>query len=367
MDIVRVLAFIAGLIIVFIMLGSAIRAFVLPRNARDFVTTVVFRGVFIIMTPWVRMTRPYRLRDRAAAVFVPVGLLVLPIVWLTVVAAGYTLMYWAVGIDNWSEALTLSGSSILTLGFAVPKDMTMTIMAFSEATIGLILVALLIAYIPTMYSAFSRRELVVTSLLSRAGSPATAYHMLGRFHSYASLSLLDDLWAEWENWFHDIEESHTSLAPLPFFRSPKPDRSWVLAACILLDTVALVISTLDVPRNPRAGFCMREGWMTLRYIASFFGLPYNENPASTDPISITKAQFDEAYDHLAQLGVPLKPDRELAWRDFAGWRVNYDSVIMVLAQLTMAPDAPWMPEKSRRRVTIGKQRLVKEKELFKKW
>ena len=354
MELLRVLVFVVGFTIAFSTLGSAIRTFVLPRNARDKLTTGVFRVVFLLMTPWVRRSLPYKRRDGALSLFVPIALLTLPAVWLVVVAAGYMLMFWALGTDAWADAFTLSGSSMLTLGFAVPKDIPTTILAFSEATMGLILVALLIAYLPTMYSAFSRRELAVAALLSRAGSPASAHQMLGRFYTFASLSLLDDLWVEWEEWFHDVEESHTSLAALPFFRSPRPERSWVLGACILLDTAALVVSTLDVPYNPRSAFCMREGWIALRYIATFFGLPHNENPTPTDPISVSRAQYDEAYNHLAELGVPLKPDREQAWRDFAGWRVNYDSVIVALASLTLAPDAPWLPEKFRGDVWSGR-------------
>jgi hypothetical protein len=44
--------------------------------------------------------------------------------------------------------------------------------------------------------------------------------------------------------------------------------------------------------------------------------------------------------------VPLKADLEQAWRDFAGWRVNYDRVLLSLASLTMAPYAPWSSDRS---------------------
>jgi hypothetical protein len=90
--------------------------------------------------------------------------------WLTLVLIGYTLMYRAFGFEDWQAAFTVSGSSLLTLGFSMVKDVPTTILAFSEAAIGLILIALLIAYLPTIYSAFSRREAVVTLLEVRAGN-----------------------------------------------------------------------------------------------------------------------------------------------------------------------------------------------------
>jgi hypothetical protein len=153
------------------------------------------------------------------------------------------------------------------------------------------------------------------------------------------------LWTSWEAWFVDIEESHTSLAALSFFRSPQPHRSWVTAAGAVLDAASLVLSAVDIPRDTQADLCIRAGYLALRYIASFFRISYNPDPAPTDPISITKKEFDAACDELAEVGVPLKPDREQAWRDFAGWRVNYDTVLLALAELTMAPPAPWSSDR----------------------
>src|SRR5205085_8392901 len=122
----------------------------------------------------------------------------------------------------------------------------------SEATIGLILVALLIAYLPTMYAAFSRREAAVSMLEVRAGSPPSAVEMILRFHRLNRLVYFNTLWTSWEVWFVELEESHTSLAALAFFRSPHPDRSWITAAGTVLDAAALVISTVDIPPDPQA-------------------------------------------------------------------------------------------------------------------
>jgi hypothetical protein len=197
-----------------------------------------------------------------------------------------------------------------------------------------------------MYAAFSKREAAVTMLEVRAGSPPSATEMLTRFHRLERLDKLNELWVSWEVWFVELEESHTSLAALNFFRSPRANRSWVTAAGAILDAASLVSSTVDIPKDTQADLCIRAGFLALRYIADFFGISYNANPKPDDPISIRKEEFDAAYAQLAQVGVPLKPDREQAWRDFAGWRVNYDTVLVELARLTVAPLAPWSSDRS---------------------
>jgi hypothetical protein len=265
---------------------------------------------------------------------------------LTFVLVGYMGMFWAIGVRPWQAAFVVSGSSLLTLGFAPVNNVPQTILAFSEATLGLILVALLIAYLPTMYSAFSRREAAVAMLEVRAGSPPSAVEMILRFSRIHGLNRLAEQWVIWETWFTEIEESHTSLAALVFFRSPQPDRSWITAAGAVLDAAALTASTLDLPRDPQAELCIRAGYLALRRIADFFDIPYPPAPQPDDPISISREEFEAAYEQLAQQDVPLKPDRDRAWRDFAGWRVNYDTVLLALAGLTMAPYAPWSSDRS---------------------
>ena len=154
------------------------------------------------------------------------------------------------------------------------------------------------------------------------------------------------LWVQWEQWFADIEESHTSLAALVFFRSPQPDHSWVTAAGAILDAAALLRSTLDVPHDAQADLCIRAGYLALRRIADYFNISYNRDPKPGDPISINRDEFDAAYDQLAAANVPMKTDRDQAWRDFSGWRVNYDTVLLALAAITMAPYAPWSSDRS---------------------
>jgi hypothetical protein len=349
MDMWRVLGFILGLFLVLWTLASAIRTFVLPRSAPDRLTFFVFLGMRRLFDLRLLKAASYEQRDRIMAFFAPVSLLMLVPAWLTLVLIGYTLMYRAFGFEDWQAAFTVSGSSLLTLGFSMVKDVPTTILAFSEAAIGLILIALLIAYLPTIYSAFSRREAVVTLLEVRAGSPPSAVEMLSRFHRLKRMEKLNELWVTWEQWFADVEESHTSLAALAFFRSPQSDRSWITAAGTILDTASLVSAAVDVPRDVQAELTIRAGYICLRRICDFFAIKYNAEPSPNDPISISRIEFDAVCDELAAVGVPMKPDRDQAWRNYAGWRVNYDVPLLALASLTMAPYAPWSSDRSLRR------------------
>jgi hypothetical protein len=104
---------------------------------------------------------------------------------------------------------------------------------------------------------------------------------------------------------------------------------------------------VDRPPSPDAELCIRAGYVALRRIADFFGIDHNPNPHWPEvPISIDRREYDQVCRELIEAGVPLKSDLDQAWRDFAGWRVNYDRVLLALASLTMAPYAPWSSDRS---------------------
>ncbi len=342
----RVVVFLLGAFLVSVTVFSAVQTFVLPRSAPDQITRLVFVAIRRLFTLRMHWARSYGERDRVMALYAPLSLLALVPAWLALILAGYMGMFWALGMGTWYESFRLSSSSLLTLGFANAEGLLTAVLEFSEAAIGLILVALLIAYLPTMYAAFSRRETAVTLLEVRAGNPPSASEMLLRFQRIHGLDQLGEIWRSWETWFADVEESHTSLPALVFFRSPQPDHSWITAAGAVLDTASLTLAAVDTPHNFQADLCIRAGFLALRRIADFFGISYIPDPHyPADPISIQREEFDACLEELRNGGVPLKEDRDQAWHDFAGWRVNYDSVLLALAGLTMAPYAPWISDR----------------------
>src|SRR5205085_6378380 len=240
-----------------------------------------------------------------------------------------------------------SGSAVFTLGFERPPSAGAEALVFSEAAIGLVLLALLISYLPALYGAFSRREAAVTALEVRAGAPPWGVVMIERYFILGRPEKLNEVWTRWEDWFVDVEETHTSFAALAFFRSPQPDHGWVIAAGAVLDGAALLVSSVDVPRDVQAEICIRAGYLALRRIAAFFRIPFVPDPRFPEHgVSVTRDEFDHALERLEAAGAPLKPDRDRAWQDFAGWRVNYDDVLIALAGLTIAPVAPWSSDRA---------------------
>lgn len=336
----RVLVFAIGLFVVARALSSAIRVFVLPRASNEPIARIVFTWMRRLFEVVIR-GKPYAFRDRVLAYFAPVSLLLLPVVWLSLVLAGYSAIFWAFGVDSPGDALRVSGSSLFTLGFAPTAGTAEDVAAFSEAGIGLLLLALLISYLPTMYASFSRRELAVNLLEIRADSPPSAIAMIQRFHRLGRMDHFHAQLELWETWFADIGETHTSLAALAFFRSPQRDHSWVNAAGAIMDGAALYRSVVDVPKDIQADLTIRAGYLTLRRIADFFRVTYEREPGPDTPCSISEEDFGIACDELAASGVPLRADRAQAWRDFRGWRINYDQTLLALARLTMAPPAHW--------------------------
>ena len=161
--------------------------------------------------------------------------------------------------------------------------------------------------------------------------------MLERAHLAGYLHEMDRVWESWMTWFTELSETHTSLAVLSFFRSPNPHRSWITASGAVLDAASLRMAVLNIQFTPAGGLCIRSGYLALREIAAFFGFDFDDDPRPDDPISISREEFDEVYERLGASGVPVRPDRDRAWRDFRGWRVNYDGVLIALGRLRHGP------------------------------
>jgi hypothetical protein len=358
----RVLATVGGVVLVVWALLSAVKTIVLPRAAASVVVTAVFinlRRVFdLICNP----KRSFAFRDRVMAYYAPIGLLLLPLMWVIMLLIAYTGIYWGTGIKPLSEALAISGSSLFTLGFDRPASLGHIVLSFSEAFLGLGIVALVISYLPSIYGAFSRREVLVGKLEGRAGLPPSPAELLTRYARIGWIDRIDEeLFPPWETWFADIEEGHTSQAALNFLRSPHPGRSWITAAACVPDTAAITNAVIAKPHDPRADLMLRGGFICLRRIADYFELSYDPDPRPDDPISVSRREFDLLCVELDAAGVPLKPDRDQAWRDFAGWRVNYDAVLVELCALVMAPPGVWSTDRvtgPRRRIKIARRTML---------
>ncbi len=343
---IDVLLVVLGTVIVLGTLLSAIRTVVLPRAAATLIGKLLFpaaRRVFLWMAG---RRKSFEDKDRVLALHAPTVLLALPFVWSTLVALGFSLVFMGVTDLRFEAAFELSGSSLLTLGFASHDGAVPRLLIFSEAAMGLIIVALLITFLPSLYSAYTRREVAVNTLEVRAGVPASAAEMLIRHSRIMGLDTLADTYPEWEHWFVELEETHTAFPILVFFRGPTAQRSWLTAAGAVLDAGSLLMALLDGPRRrPPVELAIRAGFIALRRIADSFGIPYDPDPQPTDSISIRRDEFDALAQRLREAELVLVDDLDQAWRDFAGWRVNYDAVLLGLAKLVVTPPAPWVSDR----------------------
>lgn len=343
----RVLVGVAGTAVVLVTIMSAIRTTILPRGTQSRVSSAVISVTRFLFRLRARRSQAYESRDRIMAMLGPVALLAILASWLLLVLFGFTLIYLGATVLSGAKALELSGSSMFTLGTTSARGFGPLLLTYGEAGIGLLLLALLITYLPSIYGAFSRRENGVALFEVRAGNPPRAATMMIRFHRIEEPQFrLTELWQQWESWFADVEETHSTFPILAFFRSPLPQRSWITAAGALLDGAAFWAGAIEHPTDPDAQLCLRAGFLTLRRIAALFSIRFDPDPPPDGPIAITREEWEKDMDEMAEAGVPVKADRDEAWAAWRGWRVNYDHVLLELARMVEAPIAPWNSDRS---------------------
>lgn len=342
MDAVRWVCAAIGVVIVAVTLDSVFRTLVVPRALTSRLTFAISR---LAVAPFSflsgRYSDDYAKRDRILALQAPTAILVQLLIWMLLLIFGFGLILWPLGPSTLPEALRQSGSSVLTLGFAATRTVPATIVSFVEAAAGLIVVALQIGYLPTLYAAFNRRETLVTRLQSRAGEPAWGPEILARHQLVASIGNLGVLYDDWETWAADVAESHSNYRVLIWFRSPHPLRSWIVALLAVLDSAAIYHATCPTTTPPQARFVLRMGFTALRDLAASLRMPYDPDPRPDAPISLTYQDFLGGMQRLQQAGFEMERSPEEAWPHFKGWRVNYESLAYAIADRIDAVPAPW--------------------------
>jgi hypothetical protein len=339
-NVARIAALVAGIAILSLNAFSVIVVLIVPRSGSSMLTYPM-RVVRATFRRVARLARSYPTMDRILAVSEPVALVVLLATWLTVAIVGFTLVNYGIDGSTFHQAFSEAGSSVFTLGFTLSHAGGSRIVDFVAAGTGLVLVALQIAYLPTLYGAYNRRETLVTLLQSRAGSPAWGPELLIRHQLVGLVDNMPSLFAEWERWAADVAESHTSYPSLLFLRSPRPLNSWVVSLIAVMDAAALVLA-IDPEGAPiEARMMVRMGFTCLRDIAEATRIPFDSDPSPDDPIQLPKEEFDAAYRRLREIDFPISRPAAEAWPHFRGWRVNYESVAYSLATVLDAPPARW--------------------------
>jgi hypothetical protein len=214
------------------------------------------------------------------------------------------------------------------------------------ATLALLLViwlivALQIAYLPTLYAAYNRRETVVTLLGPRAGSPAWGPELLARAQMVHGVEQLTVIYDDWERWSADVAESHSSYPSLLRFRSPEPHSSWVVSQLAVLDAAALHLAACPSSAPFTARLCVQMGFTCLRKLTRTLRIPVDEDPRPDGPVQLSWEEFLQGWDRITSVGFPVERTAEEAWPHFRGSRINYETAAYKLASGLDAVPARW--------------------------
>jgi hypothetical protein len=259
-----------------------------------------------------------------------------------------------------TEAFRLAGPGLWQIGDYNARGALEETLLDIAAIVGILTITLQIAYLPTLYTEFNRRENAVALLNARAGVPSWGPELLARTHyalgsGVSTVNTLPDLYESWESWAAEVGESHTTYLPLVRFRSPKPLSSWVTSLLAVLDSAALILSlSPSTAPTVSARLCLRAGFSCFQDVARAMGLDFPAEPDPQAGISITYEEFLEAIDRLRFVDFPLdERDPADAWTDFVGWRVNYESAAFAIAYAIDAVPAKWSgPRRDRRHPEI---------------
>ncbi len=343
----RVVAAVVGGLLVLTSVSSVTGTLIVSRSVRSRLTRWVDRAVDWAYELVVARADDFRRRDRILATQAAAILLAQLVAWLVVAYVGFALLLWPFATRGIVSAFTDAGSSMVTLGFAVPAGAAPAVIVFLAAATGLVIVTLQIAYLPTLYAAFNRRETEVALLNARGGVPSWGPELLARTHyalgsGTSTLDTMPDLYAQWERWASDVAESHTTYLPLVRFRSPGALSSWVTSLLSVLDSAALflALSPKTAPVVP-ARLCLRSGFLCFNRIARAMGFDIPDEPDPQAGISLTYDEFLEAVARMREVDFPIERDPEEAWPDFVGWRVNYERAAYAVAAAVYAVPALW--------------------------
>src|SRR5438132_1193593 len=280
-EIMRILAAIFGIVVILLVAQDTVETIVLPRRVirRIRITRLYFRVTWTVWRFLGRLMRSGARRESYLSYFGPLSLLALFAFWGMLFVFGFGLLLWGLALPlnapekmiSFLTYLYLSGTTFFTLGLGdvTPVPGVVRLLVVAEVALGFIFLALVISYAPVIYQAFSRRELRITLLDARAGSPASAAEILRRNHAGKHVEELRIILHDWEVWCGDILESHLSYPILAYYRSQHDQQSWVEALTVILDTCALILTAIDgVPVAPaRFTFAMARMASILRSVS----------------------------------------------------------------------------------------------------
>ena len=361
----RAAALIVGVIFCLGAVLDAFQTIILPRRptGRLRLTRLFYTATW---TPWAWFSRRYchnsKTREQLYSFFGPASLLLLLIMWALLLVAGFGLLYYSRGVPladplggfqpagGWSELRTdlyASGTTLFTLGLGdvQPRTLAERAVIVLEAGTGLGFVALVIGYVPVLYSAFSHREVSVALLDGRAGSPPTSAELLRRHAFPGGQDALVALLAEWERWSAEVLESHVSYPILCYYRSQHDNQSWLSALTAVLDTCALLISVVPGQASRQAQLTFAMARHALVDLGHVFHLEKESKDweARGGPNRLAPPDFDRLCHKLTASGLQLCGDVNSPAR-LKALRALYEPHAAAIADYLGMPLPNWVPE-----------------------
>jgi hypothetical protein len=355
----HVVAIILGCVFLAGVLLDAFQTIILPRRpvGRFRITRFFFT---LTWGPWRWLAGNWpvkRSREQMYSFYGPFSLLLLFGIWAALLAAAYALIYFGMhmpfadpghpvtAFQRLRTCFYVSGTTLFTLGLGDVQPTTNAARMFIvvEAGTGLGFVALVIGYLPVLYTAFSTREISVALLDARAGSPPTAGELLFRLNFNGGHHALTALLADWERWCAAMLETHISYPILCYYRSQHDNQSWLAALTSVLDTCALLITTIEGPSTRQAQLTFAIGRHTLVDIGHVFRQENVEKRMRSEPlVRLQDEEFSRLCDLLGKAGFSLCGD--IGARDrLTAIRVLYEPHACSMANYLRLKLPAWAP------------------------
>jgi hypothetical protein len=351
--IVTIIISVCGFAMIVLVLWEGFETIILPRRVtrRFRLTRLYYRHAWLTWSRLVHLLAPVRAQETWLSFFGPLSLLLLFSIWAGTLIVGYALIHWGIGSvlytrDGNTGFLTdlyLSATTFFTLGLGdvVPEEDAARLLVVVESGMGFGFLALVIAYLPALNQSFSRREVNISLLDARAGSPPTASQMLRRHGHERGREALRELLHEWEGWSADFLEGHLSYPVLAYFRSQHDNQSWLAALTAILDTCALVMAGVE-------GACERQAELTFamaRHALVDLSVIFLTKPRINDVNRLPPEKLAELRINLAEAGIMLQEEQvEMRLTELRGMYEPYLHALAAYFKLTVPP---WIADASR--------------------
>lgn len=403
--VVRIVPFLLGVFLLLSAALSIVRTLVIPRMSISWIFAVVIRSTDAVFWLVARLLRGFNARDRLLAWSGPIGIMVALVVWLALFLCGYTLLIFGISDASLGQSALQAGSGLLTLGIVGnPRD-DVTVVDFIAAMTGPAVIALLIGFLPTLYTSYLARESRVLLEAGISGAPPWGPEFLARVQLLEGDKDLSDIFGEWIPWVAQVRLTQTLYPSLSRFRSSVSTRNWLIALLSVLDAATLRIALRDEPPNPRTVALLQQGAQAILTIDaaeigidsairlrpwerriqntfSVFGVSARDSaePPEKDKLrlflpdgmeavaeavtldalrgrlaptkdlllkyearesTITREEFGQALDYLRLAGVTIQRSDDEAFDIFRHVRGRYESAAYHLAQRFYLTPAPW--------------------------